>query len=160
MYVPLHVSCHCRFGVVDMMFLDEKLQSPYTTQSTKADFTKPNPKSGAVQLSFNVNGTLLLARYESSPRIVYLYSFPHVSDLNKNSNTGSEPLLITPRLRSVLIHSNNVTAAKWSPVRKGHLVVCCGGSGLYLWSDEWVDEGEGSEGEEVAECVGIPASES
>ena len=41
-------------------------------------------------------------------------------------------------------------------MRKGVLSLCTGGSSLYTWSDEWV--GEDGE-EEIAECVGIPASE-
>jgi len=40
-------------------------------------------------------------------------------------------------------------------MRKGVLSLCTGGSSLYTWSDEWV--GEDGE-EEMAECVGIPAS--
>ena len=30
---------------------------------------------------------------------------------------------------------------------------------MYTWSNEWTSE-EGSEDEEIAECIGIPASES
>lgn len=41
-------------------------------------------------------------------------------------------------------------------MRKGNLISCCGGQSLYTWSDEWV--GDAEEEEEMAECVGIPAS--
>ena len=60
-----------------------------------------------------------------------------------------------PRLRSLLIQQQPVVQASWNPVRKGVLSLCTGGSSLYTWSDEWV--GEDGE-EEMAECVGIPAS--
>jgi len=46
--------------------------------------------------------------------------------------------------------------AHWNPVRQGRLVLSCGGQAMYLWSEEWI--GEGGTEEEVAECVGIPAS--
>jgi hypothetical protein len=44
----------------------------------------------------------------------------------------------------------------WNPVRQGRLALSCGGQAMYLWSEEWI--GESGTEEEMAECVGIPAS--
>ena len=74
-----------------------------------------------------------------------------------------------PRLRAVLSHSRTILQARWNPVRAGCLALCCGTRALYTWSDEWVslDSGPGmddgnekvvGEDEEMAECIGIPAS--
>ena len=62
----------------------------------------------------------------------------------------------SPRLRSVLLHSSVVMHAHWNPVRQGRLALSCGDQVMYLWSEEWI--GEGGTEEEMAECVGIPAS--
>lgn len=35
--------------------------------------------------------------------------------------------------------------------------MCCGTQSVYMWSDEWI--GELGEDEEMAECIGVPASE-
>lgn len=86
---------------------------------------------------------------ENAPAVVHIYEFPHtLSETNPN-------LTDVPRLRSLLIQQQPVVQASWNPVRKGVLSLCTGGSSLYTWSDEWV--GEDGE-EEMAECVGIPAS--
>jgi hypothetical protein len=79
------------------------------------------------------------------PNIVHIYDFSSslVSDL--------------PRLRSVIIQENPITHVEWNPVRKGVLVLCSGGASIYTWSDEWV--GEDGHEEEIAECIGVPASE-
>ncbi len=45
---------------------------------------------------------------------------------------------------------------RWNPVRQGRLALSCGGQAIYLWSEEWI--GESGAEEEMAECVGIPAS--
>lgn len=102
-------------------------------------------------MSFNISGTLLLVRFESTPHAVHLFSFPSPADSVK------EGMTLVPRLRSVLLHSQPVVKAAWNPVRKGSLALSCSGGGLYLWSDEWVGDGEDGDGEEVAECVGVPA---
>ena len=54
------------------------------------------------------------------------------------------------------MHNTPVLHARWNPIRKGNLAVCCGTRSIYTWSDEWVSE-NGSE-EEMAECIGVPAS--
>jgi len=131
----------------------ERVQPPHSITLNRPDLSKPNPKSGVVQLAFNVSGSLLLARFESVPSVVHLFCFPTAAELVK----AGAPQMISPKLKSVLIHSKPVLQAKWNPVRRGSLALCCGSGSMYLWSDEWV--GEGNEAEEVAECVGIPAAE-
>ncbi|KAH8102516.1 WD repeat-containing protein 8 [Cristinia sonorae] len=133
----------------------ERVQPPYSLSFARADFTKANPKAGAIQLSFNTNGTLLLARFENAPAMIFLYSFPSSPELRIQAEDDHHTRISTPKLRSVLVHSKPVMSARWNPVRKGSLAVCTGSGSMYLWSDEWV--GEGGELEEVAECVGVPA---
>jgi len=144
---------------------DEKLQGPHPLNANRVDNSKLYPKSGTVQLEFNKTGTVLLGRFgendtpfsktldqlihdqtdiESVPTAVHLFAFPGPGEA------------FSPRLRSVLMHSLAVMHAHWNPVRQGRLVLSCGGQAMYLWSEEWIGEG-GSE-EEMAECVGIPAS--
>ena len=93
---------------------------------------------------------LITKPVENAPAIVHIYEFPYT--LSKEINLN---LTDVPRLRSLLIQQQPVVQASWNPVRKGVLSLCTGGSSLYTWSDEWV--GEDGE-EEMAECVGIPAS--
>lgn len=139
---------------------DERLEGPQTLSLLKTDLSKPNPKSGAVQLEWNKTGTLLLVRYgndscfygdrvlitrtDNVPNGVHIYDFP----------TPSEPFV--PRLRCVLVHLKPVMHARWNPMRKGSLVICCGTQSVFTWSDEWV--GEGGDEEDMAECIGVPAS--
>ena len=87
---------------------------------------------------------------ENAPTVVHIYEFPYT--LSKEISLN---LTDVPRLRSLLIQQQPVVQASWNPMRKGVLSLCTGGSSLYTWSDEWV--GEDGE-EEMAECVGIPAS--
>lgn len=77
--------------------------------------------------------------------MVHIYDFPTTQSF-------------TPKLRTVLIHSQAVLHARWNPTRKGSLALCCGTQSVYTWSDEWV--GEGGNEEEMAECIGVPASAS
>ncbi|KAL7278087.1 hypothetical protein ACG7TL_008057 [Trametes sanguinea] len=95
---------------------------------------------------------------------VLLYDFPMPSSdpsasASRSTSTSREPLV--PRVRSVLLQTQPVTAARWNPepARAGRLAVACGSQSVYLWSDEWVTEGGTGEEEdtEVAECVGVPA---
>lgn len=112
--------------------------------SSRSDVTKADPKSGIAQLEWNISGSLLLVRLYSTPTALYIFDFPSVSQEFR------------PRLRTVILQAHPVSRARWNPVRKGKLSICCGESSLYLWSDEWVTEG--GEEEEIAECVGVPAS--
>ncbi|KAF9462116.1 WD repeat-containing protein 8 [Collybia nuda] len=120
----------------------ERLHGLQAITLNRADQTKPNPRSGVVQLEWNITGSLLLVRFESTPTVVHIYDFP-------TSQT------FTPKLRTVLVHSQPVLHARWNPIRKGNLALCCGTQSIYIWSDEWLGEG-GSE-EEMAECIGVPA---
>lgn len=138
--------------------LDERLRPPHSIGINRPDYSKSHPKSGVVQLSFNISGTLLLAQFESAPTAIFLYSLPSASEQNVPTRPEVSPST-SPKLRSVLIHASPVIAAKWNPVRKGNLVITCGSGSIYLWSDEWIKDEETGETEEVAECVGIPASE-
>ena len=81
---------------------------------------------------------------ESVPTAVHLFAFPGPGEA------------FSPRLRSVLLHSSAVMHTHWNPVRQGRLALSCGGQAMYMWSEEWI--GEGGTEEEMAECVGIPAS--
>jgi len=47
---------------------DDRLQGPQILSPIRADPTKPNPKSGVVQLEWNLTGSLLLARFGEPPR--------------------------------------------------------------------------------------------
>ena len=144
---------------------DEKLQGPHPLNANRVDHSKSYPKSGTLQLEFNKTGTLLLARFgkrytlfscisrstdtrsndsESVPTSVHLFAFPGPGEA------------FLPRLRSVLLHSSPVIHVHWNPVRQGRLASSCGGQAMYLWSEEWI--GESGAEEEMAECVGIPAS--
>ncbi|PPQ81698.1 hypothetical protein CVT26_007771 [Gymnopilus dilepis] len=123
--------------------VDDRLQGPQVLGTIRADPTKPNPKSGVVQMDWNLTGSLLLVRFESIPNAVFLFDFP----------SSREKFM--PKLRTVLLHSQPVLHARWNPTRKGSLVLCCGIQSIYIWSDEW--QGESGEDEEMAECIGVPA---
>ncbi|KAJ7783658.1 hypothetical protein DFH07DRAFT_788607 [Mycena maculata] len=120
----------------------ERLQGPHSIALQRTDQTKPSPKSGTIQLEWNKNGTMLLVRFENTPTAVHIFDFP----LPEQD--------FIPKLRAVLLHSRPVLHARWNPVRKGSLTLCCGARSLYMWSDEWL--GESGE-EEMAECIGVPA---
>ncbi|KAF8973707.1 WD repeat-containing protein 8 [Flammula alnicola] len=121
----------------------DRLQGPQVLSTVRADPTKPNPKSGVAQMDWNLTGSLLLVRFDNVPTAVYLFDFP----------SSREKFM--PKLRTVLIHSQSVLHARWNPVRKGSLALCCGSQSVYIWSDEW--HGESGEEEEMAECIGVPA---
>ncbi|TDL28690.1 WD repeat-containing protein 8 [Rickenella mellea] len=127
----------------------EGVHGPQSIQIPKPDLSKPHPKSGTVQLEWNIKGSLLLARYETIPTALFIYSFPSPSER------------FQVKLRSVLLQTNPIIQARWNPVRGGRLALCCGGGGMYMWSNEWsTEEGEGhATEEEVAECIGIPAKQ-
>ena len=83
---------------------------------------------------------------ENVPNAVLLFDFPSAGETSP------------PKLRTVLLHSQPVLQARWNPVRRGILCLCCGIQSVYMWSDEW--QGESGEEEEMAECIGVPASRS
>ncbi|PPQ63010.1 hypothetical protein CVT24_006116 [Panaeolus cyanescens] len=123
--------------------VDDRITGSHVLNAVRPDITKPNPKSGVVQMDWNLTGSLLLVRFEHVPQAIFLYNFPLAGEK------------FAPHLRTVLIQSQHALQAKWNPVRKGHLAVCCGNSSVYTWSDEWI--GESGEEEEIAECIGVPA---
>ncbi|KII93811.1 hypothetical protein PLICRDRAFT_49829 [Plicaturopsis crispa FD-325 SS-3] len=123
----------------------DRLRGSQSLSPTRADPTKSSPKTGAVQLEWNKTGTLLLVRFENVPTAVHIYAFP----------SPAEPTF-APRLRSVLVHTKPILHARWNPVRRGALALCCGNRCMYTWSDEWVGDTDGVE-EEMAECIGVPA---
>lgn len=139
---------------------DTSTKATKDTSAKDAKDAKAGMKvGGTVQLEWNKTGALLLARFESVLSAVHIFAFP----------TPGAPF--APKLRSVLLHTRPVLGARWNPVRAGSLAVCCGARSIYTWSDEWVGEGPGDEfglgrvqgpaeeGEEVAECIGVPARE-
>ncbi|RDX44321.1 WD repeat-containing protein 8 [Lentinus brumalis] len=144
------------------------------TRSSAAS-TSSRAGTGTTQIAFNTSGSLLLVRSASCPTAVLLYDFPHTSRSSSSSASARPPTASAssssssiPRLRTVLLHTQPVTSARWNPDpgRAGRLAVACGSQSVYLWSDEWVVEpeagpshaGAGAEEDaEVAECVGVPA---
>ena len=48
------------------MYLDDRVQSAASVPMRRTNPEKPDPKSGAVQLEWNLNGTLLMARFGRS----------------------------------------------------------------------------------------------
>ncbi|KAI0357067.1 YVTN repeat-like/Quino protein amine dehydrogenase [Trametes cingulata] len=185
----------------------ERIQAPFTLPTSSSQVRSKNPRSttstrsasnatstastrghsGTTQLAFSTSGRLLLVRSASMPTAVLLYDFPLPSSSTPSDSASSQrsrrsttPLV--PRLRTVLLHTQPVTAARWNPDpgRAGRLAVACASQSVYLWSDEWVSEptsqaeGRGAsaprtqpareddedEGDtDVAECVGVPARE-
>ncbi|KAI0080278.1 YVTN repeat-like/Quino protein amine dehydrogenase [Panus rudis PR-1116 ss-1] len=136
----------------------ERLRPPHLLSIVRPDLTKPNVKAGASILSFNISGTLLLAKYDSCPNAVFLYSFPSAAEGDIQTRPAGSPST-RPTLRSVLLHRKPVIAARWNPVRKESLALCCGDQSIYLWSDEWISENDDDEDHEMAECVGVPSKQ-
>ncbi|KAH6916844.1 WD repeat-containing protein 8 [Coprinopsis sp. MPI-PUGE-AT-0042] len=123
----------------------EKLQGIQTLLVTKPDLSRPYPKCGVVQLEFNIDGTLLLVRFESTSHVLHIFDFPSPDEQ------------FQPQLRTVLIHSQPILYARWNPVRRGNLALCCGNQAVFTWSDEWVSESGAPE--DMAECIGVPAKQ-
>lgn len=144
-------------------FVDDPINGPHVLSTIRADPTKPNPKSGVVQMEWNLTGNLLLIRFGVFYQVLSLRSFLSMSTLDNIPSTvyifefPVPPEKFSPRLRTVLLHSQPVLHARWNPVRKGNLALCCGNQSIYTWSDEW--QGDSGE-EEMAECIGVPASTS
>lgn len=61
-YLAVTLNDHCP---------DERLDGPQTISLIKPDLSKPNPRSGAVQLEWNKTGTLLLVRYGNDDGRLY-----------------------------------------------------------------------------------------
>ncbi|KAJ7596922.1 WD repeat-containing protein 8 [Mycena floridula] len=121
----------------------ERLEGPQTISISRQTASKALPKLGTLQLEWNKTGSLLLARFESTPTAVHIFHFPSATED------------FVPRLRTVLVQNQPVLHARWNPIRSGNLALCCGNGSMYTWSDEWVSES--GEEEEMAECIGVPA---
>jgi len=80
---------------------------------------------------------------DNVPAAVHIFDFP------------APQQEFTPRLRSILLHNNPVLNARWNPVRRGSLALCCGTQSIFIWNDKWVNEA--GEEEEMAECICVPA---
>ncbi|KZW00243.1 YVTN repeat-like/Quino protein amine dehydrogenase [Exidia glandulosa HHB12029] len=120
----------------------DRLSLPVSISVERADPAKPHPRTGVAQLTWNVDGTLLLIRFEQAPTAAFIYSFPGPGD----------PFNVT--LRSVLLQSKPISYARWNPIKAGNLCISCDNGALYTWSDDWVgDDGVN----EIAECIAIPA---
>jgi len=126
----------------------ESPQGTQTVPTVRPDTSKAPPKSGLVQLDWNNTGSLLMARFETAPKALFIYSFPSPSER------------FQPKLRSVLLQTKPILHARWNPVRHGSLALCCGEAAIYTWSNEW-SSGEKEpavkdQEEEMAECIGVP----
>jgi len=137
--------CHLSSLLISFLILrDERVPTPHSITLTRPNATKPQSKTGIAQLEWNVTGSLFFVRFENSPTALYIFTFPLPSEA------------FHPRLKTVLLHLQPVTHARWNPLRSGSLVIACDTAGVYTWSDEWISEGAET-AEEVAECVGVPA---
>ncbi|PCH34697.1 YVTN repeat-like/Quino protein amine dehydrogenase [Wolfiporia cocos MD-104 SS10] len=152
----------------------DRFKPPPELHSAFNSNTRSIPASATDYLAWNSDGSMLLVRYAGAPTAVFLYVFsPRAShnpssSSSRSSRTGRSKTVTSqsPKLRTVLVHAGIVACVRWNPVRKGSLAVCTGGGAVYLWSDEWVNDGDGeqtqgeggvNEGDGVAECVGVPA---
>ncbi|WVO13051.1 hypothetical protein L204_100661 [Cryptococcus depauperatus] len=122
----------------------------------RPDLSKPNPRMGVCQISFEHSATLFLIRLESQPCVVHIYSF-------LPAPKSDQP--VVDHLVS-LVFTKEVKKAKWCPVGKKASVVTCGG-GVYFWDKEaqWAEEDttlsdipadKHDDQSGIAEGVGIP----
>lgn len=51
------------FVPISQIFADDHINGPHVLSTIRADFTKANPKSGVVQMEWNLTGNLLLVRF-------------------------------------------------------------------------------------------------
>jgi hypothetical protein len=56
-------------GLRERVWTDERLHGPQSINMTRTDISKPNPKTGAVQLEWNKTGSLLLVRFGEAFRL-------------------------------------------------------------------------------------------
>ncbi|OCF42844.1 hypothetical protein I317_03321 [Kwoniella heveanensis CBS 569] len=87
----------------------DKTPTPALLPSVRPDLSKPNPRTGVSQLSFDRDGTLLLLRLENQPNFIHIHTFlPHP--------TSESPCIA--HLASVNF-SHPIRRAEWCP-RPGH----------------------------------------
>ncbi|ODO12099.1 hypothetical protein I350_00885 [Cryptococcus amylolentus CBS 6273] len=127
---------------------------PCTFPTNRPDSTKPMPRTGISQLTFNPSSTLLLIRLDSQPNTIHLHTF-------LPTPTSEQPTVT--HLASG-IFAREVRRARWNP-RGNKLAVATGGGGVYVWDEEsgWVEEDSGVGDASVEagrggnmEAVGIP----
>jgi len=118
----------------------ERLRGPQTITLNK--------KAGASQLEWNQTGSLLLVRFETTPCVLHIYSFPEGT---RSDDTFSCPL------QTIILSSQPILQAHWNPTRRGSLAFCCGNRRISTFSNEW--EGESGEEEEMVESIAIPTEE-
>lgn len=147
------------YVVLFIVYIIDERRQGIQVLSVRTDLTKPNQKGGPTQLEWNNTGELLLVRFgmlvtysgsssklrrpvvDNVPAAVHIFDFP------------APQQEFTPRLRSILLHNNPVLNARWNPVRRGSLALCCGTQSIFIWNDKWASEtGE----EEMAECICVP----
>ncbi|KAL5641245.1 hypothetical protein ACGC1H_001658 [Rhizoctonia solani] len=116
---------------------------------TRRDGVKGLPKTGAAQIEWNLTGTMLFVRYESTSTALHIYNFP----------APDEPF--KPSLKTVLLHATSITRASWNPVRAESLAISCSRPAVYMWTsnNEWVNDNVGEVEDEGAECIGVPGQE-
>ncbi|CEL57758.1 WD repeat-containing protein WRAP73 OS=Mus musculus GN=Wrap73 PE=2 SV=2 [Rhizoctonia solani AG-1 IB] len=116
---------------------------------TRRDGAKGLPKTGAVQIEWNLTGTMFFVRYESTSTALHIYNFP----------APDEPF--KPSLKTVLLHATPITRASWNPVRAESLAMSCSRPAVYMWTsnNEWVNDNVGEIEDEGAECIGVPGQE-
>ncbi|CAE6521334.1 unnamed protein product [Rhizoctonia solani] len=116
---------------------------------TRRDGAKGLPKTGAAQIEWNLTGTMLFVRYESTSTALHIYNFP----------APDEPF--KPSLKTVLLHATPISRASWNPVRAESLAISCSRPAVYMWTsnNEWVNDNVGEIEDEGAECIGVPGQE-
>ncbi|KAF8585584.1 YVTN repeat-like/Quino protein amine dehydrogenase [Ramaria rubella] len=120
----------------------DRVQTATSIPLVRTNPEKPDPKSGAIQLEWNVDGSFLMVRFENAPTALHIYDFP------------KPPEPFNPQLRSVLLHNHTILRVQWNPVCAGSLLLCCGTGAVYTWTSEW--EHAEHTCPEIAECIGVP----
>jgi WD40 repeat protein len=88
------------------------------------------PKMGVNYIAFSQDGSLLVAKDESHPRCLWVWS------------------TLDAKLKALLVQLDNVSCCRWRPFHSGDtntkplLAFCCGSPRVYFWSEggtSWVD---------------------
>lgn len=160
----------------------DKVDGPLSISPTRADSSHPNPKMGVNQVEWNIDGTCLSIRLETTPHLAYVYTFLPTPE-------ASLPTTIT--LSAAILFSRPIRSARWNPQRPRRLALCTHdplatnlptlggkkrgmhvehvaeiiGSGVYIWDGDWENEldlsvandiDEPRETEGVVEGIAVP----
>ncbi|KAK8865625.1 hypothetical protein IAR55_000769 [Kwoniella newhampshirensis] len=132
----------------------DRVSLPAGIPTSRPDLSKPNPRMGVSQLSFDSDATLLLARIDTQPNTIHIHTFLPTAVAEVPSITHLATLVFTSPVRS----------AKWCTAngegRGRKLAVSTKAGAVYFWDGEggWVEEGEEEFGRGgTMEGVGIPA---